>query len=205
MYDRVLIACVCCIALFFTSGCGENETNPTDSSALSESYYPTTKGSFWKIKISGKEERRTITAIGDTTIAGKVYGALASSDGVKSFVRHDNGDIYVRGVHRNTDIEVIYAKISAGIGEKWNFSLPAFEGEYIYNCTLLAKGTTKVVLNKEYKNVVHIRYERSLVKDGKTVPDGGMEVYWAQGVGPIVTTSLDDGSTEWELEEYSIK
>lgn len=206
MRYRVLSLFLCVAAVLFASACSDNSTAPTDSPDTAASYYPTTKGSYWKIKSPGKAERITLTAMGDTTIAGKVYGQLLSSEGVALFIRSDNGDVYVRGMHRNTAVEVLYAKMSVGVGGTWSFSLPAFDGEYVYKCTVATMGTTQTVLGKEYNNVARIRYERSIVKGGTTTPDGGMEMYWARGVGPIATTPLDhDEEAEWELEDYRIE
>lgn len=203
MNYRILSLLFCIAVALMATGCSSDDqpTGPSSSSP-SESFYPTTKGSFWKYKVNGTTHTTIVS--GDSTVAGQKYAVLVDKDNpaAKSLLREADGNIYMRnGEYGNN--EVLYAKTNAAIGEQWSFNIMVNNLNTDYEYRMVAKGITKTVNNVEYKDVIQTHVTLYINFNGQRVPAGTAETFLAKGIGAIYMR-LSNGQ-EMTLLEHQIK
>lgn len=205
MKYRVFLLLFCVVTALSLTGCS-NDDQPTGPGVnnVVDSYYPVTKGTYWKYRTNTGGSSTSVVS-GDTIVDGQKYAVIVvegSSSGERSLVREQDNNIYIRN-HEFGGYEVLYVKTAASIGEQWNFTLMVNGLENYYEYTMVAKGITKTVNGREYKDVLQTHTVLYAVLNGEKFPVSTAETFFAKGVGAI-SIKLANGQ-EMNLVEYQIK
>ena len=143
----------------------------------------------------------TYTAISDTTIDGSVFQKASSSlGGSSSYINCNNGVtttvaynlVSVSGQSHLEEAKLIPLKANGAVGTTWEDSVyNSSAGIYdYYNYTIVATGSSRVVLGSNFTNVIDVHSETSI-----NVPyyyvGGESEYYYAKGVGLIESILAD--------------
>ncbi|MES2766740.1 MAG: hypothetical protein V4642_12770 [Bacteroidota bacterium] len=198
---KILSAVLLVVAVGFT-GCEEEVTAPTPTPAASN-YFPMTQGSSWTYDLTVGfptdtvyTETKTIT--GDTTVNGKKYVRVLSTDeeSTPEYFRRSNDTVFTLNENGNDEIVAIERK-----GASWTKTYVE-EGEsmtIVFNT--VDKGISRTVSGKPYSDVLHVKGVGEVNIGGQTT---SMEFngYLAKGVGPIEENTPISSA---KLKTYSIK
>jgi hypothetical protein len=195
-----LISSICLAAALLAAGCSSNN-NPVSpgTTGTSDSYVPSSAGSTWTYAGTANY---TVTAGGDTTVAGRHYTVMYKTLGGTSLVRHDGASYY--STYGTSTLEILYFKDST-VSTAWSFDLvlPGSTTHYLY--AIAEKGITHVVNGKSYTNVVRVHAKTFAVSpiDGSLVLANEGDYYYAKGIG-LIQTNLGTAGV-FDLVSYSIK
>jgi hypothetical protein len=204
--------------------CQKESSNPVDNgknpylngnSEASDSYYPTSKGTWWKYSgiINGQSVIENITVSTEKQIDGIYYATLTGDvNGTKneSYLRVQNNEYYSiniiadYGVKR--EFELCFFKSDKPVGEKWVSGILYNKGtpnRYIFE--IIEKDGTYVVNSKTFIDVIVIRVtdEINIPTTTEWLPMLSFDLYFSKGVGLI---KADYGFLGYfDLIDYSIK
>lgn len=190
----------------------------------SDSYFPSTKNSYWKYKTTGYYTlENTTTATGTTKdVNGITYGIYNSvntgspSAEVLYGTKDHNYYMLAQGSSPNSgasfDLNFLYTNDEKVVGGTWEHN--AGQGNGFTALTpgkIVEKGISLTVNNKSYSDVIHSQILLQYVILGDTMTFTTYDFYIAKGVGIVRTISNGDPiwgggiSTTTDLMEYSIK
>jgi hypothetical protein len=193
---------VWCLLVGTLASCGKDE-DPTPLAELD--YQPTSAGSTWSY---GGQSPYTATSLGTTkTINGKIYYEFETKQGsttYKSSVSKENG-VYT-SISENSrfgNLEITQLKENEPVGATWTNSGMVNGVTSNYKFTIAAKGITKTVEGKEFKDIIHVKLESTFTYMGQTFPYPEVfNYFYAKGVGLVLT---EYGTNTLPLKTYTIK
>ncbi|RYZ99221.1 MAG: hypothetical protein EOP47_17370 [Sphingobacteriaceae bacterium] len=209
------------ITALFLGACKKDKTNnPTPGN---DTYQPFSTGSQWKYReTSIIGETTTLDTSVNTmtaevkTISGKqfhVATAASSSDTVESLIGLNN-NIYSTIMNDEVAggaIEYQYLNESKPVNDTWQTDFQIEDGEDVFDArlktTIVEKGISKTVLDKNYTNVIHTKVELQFKVAGNYVGISYVDFYIAKGVGIIGIYSTVQNKVVFksELFNYTIK
>lgn len=190
--------------------------------ALTNTYLPLTKGTFWKyqIKTDNKPaETSRLTVLGiQKKINNKNYQTIQSVTGKDKdtvYYARDNHNYYVytnEGLADDDEIklEILFLKDNASVGDTWNESAGTANG-FSLNCygKIINTNTTVVFADTTYKNVIHSYIEIRKPFFFTYIVVNRQDFYTAKGIGIIKNTSdillPTKSTTLTNVTSYSIK
>ncbi|OOQ58569.1 hypothetical protein [Mucilaginibacter pedocola] len=215
------------LAILFAQGCKldapDIATDGTGSSAQSESYYPTTTGSYWvynNVLAGSAPDTVTIKITGQTqTINGKLYHASTSTSkkygSQPGLIYYNN---HIASLRSNTmvsgvtvDMQILNDTTALGHTWKAHISDSGFINgipEQIIG-TVIEKGVTKTIGGKTFTDVINtqveLQYDTGLGDGFETFTT--YHFFMAKGVGLIEIDSEAFGSEigKERIISYSIK
>ncbi|PKV76007.1 hypothetical protein [Pontibacter ramchanderi] len=195
-----------CLLLGILVSCGNKDDDASPATEAELDYFPSTKGSTWSY---GGTNPYTLTATGNTkVIDGKTYSEFETKDGNelrKSYLLKEKGVYTGVGMDPTIgNIALMFLKEETPEGKPW-YQTNVMNGiDTKMTFTIIAKGMTKTVEGKTYKNVIHVQAKTSITFMGMEI-DSGIETnyFWAKGVGLILTDIGEFGNIP--LMTYSIK
>ncbi|HZH64569.1 MAG TPA: hypothetical protein VEY10_06710 [Flavisolibacter sp.] len=178
------------------TGNGGNGTNPATS------YYPLTKGSWWKYKdsLTGTTTSGTATNV-TKSINGITYTAVVATGGSQidtSWIASPQPNYYIT-VHGNSpntgagfNIVFHYLNDTAAVGHNWEYNAGQGNGfTAIVKTTIVERNLSMTVTGKHFKNVIHTRLDLKYDMLGFIMEAGTYDYFIAKGVGIIkVRTQL---------------
>ncbi|GAA4309293.1 hypothetical protein [Nibribacter koreensis] len=193
---------VWCLLVGTLASCGKDD-DPTPLAELD--YAPVTKGSTWSY-IGARTY--TQTSLGSTkNMNGKTYHEFENKEGSNTTLHylHKEAGVYTTNGQdpRMGNVEMTFLKEKEAVGATWEQDLAVNGSTSKYKFTLVGKNLTKTVEGKEYKEVIHIRLDVSILFMGQTIPASSANYFYAKGVGLILS---DFGSMgKISLKSYTIK
>ncbi|MGY3214051.1 hypothetical protein [Mucilaginibacter sp. HD30] len=203
------------IIVLMACGCKKNNESPDTGSK--NSYQPVSRESFWKYKEigpSGTPLTTLVTMTGATkTINGHMYyeytTQLAPSGAKGTGYSYSENGIVRSAIG---DVENLFLKENAAIGETWTYMGPMADKEEIrpgvfvdsYSTVIakvVEKGINYTVEGKAFANVIHIKQMKQY-SSGATIDLD--DYYIAKGVGMIERKSAD-GTNGSLLVDYAVK
>lgn len=197
---KKILAAVLLVAAVGFTGCEEETTSPNTPAGAN--YFPMTQGSSWTYEVTnifvpGSVDTDTKTIAGDTTVNGKKYFRVNSTDsGTSDFIRRSNDTIFTLSEEGTDEIMAIERK-----GATWTKTFTDDEASTTVVFTVVDKGIGHTVSGKSYSDVLHVRGEGSLVVEDETI-EMEFNGYFAKGVGPV-EESTPLGSSK--LKSHTIK
>ncbi len=195
-----------CLLLGILVSCGDKDDDASPSKAAELDYQPATKGSTWSY---GGSSPYTLTATGNTkVIDGKTFAEFETKQGSeirKSYLLKEKGVYTAIGMDPTAgDIAITFLKEETPEGKPW-YQTNVINGiDTKLTFTIIAKGMTKTVEGKQYKDVIHVQATTSIIFMGMEVDMGvATDYYWSKGVGLILTDAGQFGN--FPLLTYSIK
>lgn len=210
--------CLIAASLILFTKCKKDDNPVTE--AVTTNYSPLTVGSTWTYNYTQSPNPTvpyTLTVVDkDTTISGKTYKVLSSSDG--------SGNKYLAKVDSNYyrfatypiigNFEELYLKDNRDVNSTWTNSVPfTYPGIPIpltanLTYTVKEKGGSSTVNGTAYNDVIHIRLDVSLPSPFGNV--GGGDFYYAKNIGLInsiisVQAAAGSFSSTTSLTSYTIK
>lgn len=209
------------IATLFLGAC-KKDNDDNNPGGGNDSYQPLTAGSVWKYRNTsfgeGAEVDTSInTLTGATkTINGKKFHVLNSVTGDETSEGYIgvNGSVYSMYYEAGLDqaVELTYLNDNKKAGESWTEDFVVKDGEEEFTIkiksTIVEKGGSKNILDKNYKDVVHSKVELQLPDgEGEWHTLSQLDFYAAKGVGiiGIYTKFGDEDVSKSELFNYTIK
>jgi len=203
MKNLALVLLTSCLIFSLTS-CNHSDNNPAHI------YQPITPGSYWKYKVqsgNSPSESLTETVTPDTAnFQGKIYhkttGRLNSTDSLRIFYYAKSGSkYYVRSSLAaksayDLNVEILYLDESKPAGSKWIFlndSSKMFKT--IGTCAILAKGISKTINGKLFKDIIHSRATLSI----------GMKMGKELGISPDLDLNLSNLVQTFIIDFYVAK
>lgn len=200
------------LVISFISACkkDKDEEPPAD-------FNPVTAGSTWTY-LTELGQSYTITATDrDTMAMGRSYRVYSSSNGINQYRTKSGSDYYRFGFLPGIPgdgFEELYLKENQELNGLWQATqtilVPGVPIPLVATLkyTIKEKGVTRTVAGKEFKNVIHVRMDVSVLTIGSV---GGGDFYYAAGVGliesavTIVAQGQTIANTSEVLTAYSIK
>ncbi|MDT3739657.1 MAG: hypothetical protein RO257_09165 [Candidatus Kapabacteria bacterium] len=220
---NILLALLMMVALI---SCQKEESNPVGNngnqsqngnSEAENSYYPTSKGSWWKYSgiLQGKFLSQVITCSDEKLIDGSYYATMTAvgSNGATSisYIRVQNHEYFNIGLKQNEiakkENEVCILKEDKPVGEKWT-TPPVLVGTTPnrYVNEILETNGTYVIKGKTFQNVLVLK----IIDEVEMIPGSDdwfpmltSRAYFSKGIGLIKADYGVLGSQE--IEDYSIK
>jgi hypothetical protein len=168
----------------------END-NPTSTGSSQDDYFPSTKGSQWKLNSSTSGEYY-VTALGEDTLIGNDrYYKYNLSAGGRQYLSKTNGvyTSYAYVPQAGQSVKMISLK-DAPAGTTWNNVLTTPSGNINYKYQVTGRDLEKTVNGTTFKNVIAVQYDL-LIDDpmnGQQVKYGSGRHYYAKGVGAIASS-----------------
>lgn len=213
MQHNLYLCCIMFVALALV-GCSEsdNPASPNEPDAkgvpplIEDSYDPLSIGSYWKYT-GGENYALTIT--GGTMIDGKYfftaeYMAPAAPITQYEYLREEDQTIYSL-VPTFAPETVPVLKYNLPVGASWTFTRTIKSTLNYYTYTIVAKDLSRTVLDKQYHNVLQVKFSNYTITDnGDTLRlFSDSELYYARGIGTIEYSKPLVGTTY--LQAYQIK
>jgi hypothetical protein len=194
-----------CLMLGILVSCGDKDDDASPSTAELD-YQPSTKGSTWSY---GGSSPYTLTATGNTkVIEGKTFAEFETKQGNetrKSYLLKEKGVYTAIGMDPTAgDIALTFLKEETPAGKPW-YQTNVINGvETKLTFTIIAKGITKTVEGKNYKDVIHVQATTAVTFMGMEIDMGvATDYFWAKGVGLILSDAGQYGN--FPLMTYTIK
>lgn len=194
-----------CLVLGILVSCGDKEEDTSPASAELD-YMPSTKGSNWTY---GGDMPYTVTSTGNTkVIDGKTFSEFETKQGNesgKSYLLKEK-DVYTAiGLHPTMgDVSIAFLKVETPEGKPWYQTNTINGVETKMTFTIIAKGISKTVEGKTFKDVIHVQMNTTYMVFGEEIElDLPTDYYWAKGVGLILTDFGQLGKAP--LMTYNIK
>ena len=217
MKKSFLSFCLVASLVFLFTQCSKDNSSP--STPATANYSPLTVGSNWTYNYTeGSSSPTTFTLTvtsKDTSVSGKTYKVLTSSDGSDNnyLAKVDSNYYRFASFAGIGSFEELYLKDNLAVNGTWTnpvtFQLPGSPIPLTANLnhTVKEKGISHTVNGKAYTDVIHINVDINLF--GGSI--GGGDFYYAQGIGLIenqINVSAPGQSaytTSQQLVSYQIK
>jgi hypothetical protein len=208
------IAALAVIALFtscqkdFSEEYGTVASNETSQNAFdckACSYSPTCSGSTYtyvarrgSATSGGSQSTFTLNYIADTTIEGKIYKKMKGSNEQTSFLNCTAGvstEIFITNFPQaDPYVKITSLKANEVVSASWIDKVTVAPGiDEITTSKIIEKGVSRIVENKTYADVIHVRQVVTVVTNGGTpVNTSHSDCYMAKGVGLIECITYDD-------------
>lgn len=196
--------------------------NGSSSDCKGCNYFPLCKGSTYNYSdtILGvvSERNAVYDIIKDTTIAGKTFVKYTTGDGSFAYYNCSNGEsrniVYNAIGMQNTladKIDLIMIKENAPVGASWiDVVTNQMNQEIEYRDTIMEKGISKTVIDKNFADVIHVKTISGVVLPQPIgfFPFTQSDYYFAKNVGLVdaVTTDINSATViqHTVLKSYSI-
>jgi len=201
--------------LFLFTQCKKDDAAPT-TATTTVNYSPLTTGSSWTYNYTEGNAAAvsytyTVTDK-DTTINGKTYNVLSSSDGSenKYMAKIDSNYYRYASFSGIGSFEELYLKDNRDVNSTWTgLASISYAGVPIsanLTYTVKEKGISYLVNGKTYNDVIHIRLDA----DALSISIGGGDFYYAKDIGLIennikLTYLGQSFTTSQQLTAYVIK
>ncbi|RYY36707.1 MAG: hypothetical protein EOP46_05520 [Sphingobacteriaceae bacterium] len=209
------------IATLFLGAC-KKDNNDNNPGGKGDSYQPLTAGSVWKYRNTslgeGAEVDTSINTLTGTTktINGKKFHVLNSVTGDETSEGYIgvNGNVYSMYYEAGLEqaVELTYLDDNKKAGDTWTEDKVIKDGETEFTIklktTVVEKGGSKTILDKNYKDVAHSKIELQVeLEEGEWETLSQLDFYAAKGVGiiGIYTKFGDEDVAKAELFNYTIK
>ncbi|WP_018478779.1 hypothetical protein [Pontibacter roseus] len=195
-----------CFMLGAIVSCGDKEDDPEPDATFSLDYLPTTKGNTWNY---GGIRPYSFTATGGTKdFDGQTYHELetkAGNETAKSYLHKDKGVYTTIGFVPNSgSVKIVVLKEESAIGKPWEQTNTINGVQTKMSSTIEAKGITKTVEGKTYKDVIHVKMVTTYSFMGIDFDQKITSHYFfAKGVGLILSDIEDYGQVP--LLSYTVK
>lgn len=203
--NKLRFTIIWCLLLGILVACGDKEEDTAPATAELD-YLPSTKGSTWTY---GGDNPYTLTATGNTkVIEGKKFVEFETKQGDetgKSYFLKEKGVYTAVGMHPTMgNVAIDFLKVETPEGKPW-YQTNTINGiETKMTFTILAKGISKTVEGKTYKDVIHVQMYSTYTIMGEEIElDFPTDYFWAKGVGLILTDAGPLGKAS--LMTYNIK
>lgn len=187
---RICLYAVAVMSIVFTYSCKNSDSPVTISSNEKESYYPISTGSVWNY--TGDYGNYTVTVVGDSTFNNKVYKKkryVYDTDIEYGISRRENLSILSPITDENHEIrDILVLRDDLKIDEEWDYKsissggvpTPVWYKHYVEDTN-----ATRMVLGKEYTNVLKIYTESYVNFTGSYELAITFVSYYAKGIGLI--------------------
>lgn len=210
------------IATLFLGACKKDNDDNNNPGGKGDSYQPLTAGSVWKYRNTSFGEGASVDTSTNTmsaqtkTLNGKTYHVLNSVTGEETSEGYIgvNGSLYSMYYEAGLGeaLELTYLDDSKKAGDSWTKDIEIEDGEDSYavkvKTTIVEKGISKTVLDKNYSNVIHSKIEMQIeTEENEWETISSLDFYAAQGIGiiGIYTKFGDEDTSKSELFNYTIK
>lgn len=191
-----LLSCLTAATLFISS-CQKDDLTETTPTPTILDYSHLTTGSNWTYKYtegSAAPDTFKLTVLAKDTVAnGRTYKVLSSSDGAKNNYMAKTGNNYYRfasfPAFGLVDVEELYLKDNEAVNATWNKAVSFIYLGNPYNANLVyvvkGKDQSRTVNGKPFSRVIHVKLDISVSLNGLSLPLGGGDFYYAEGIGMI--------------------
>src|SRR5215212_6557100 len=187
MKSYFLSFCLVASSLFLFTNCSKDDDSPsTDGSA---NYSPLTVGSNWTYNSTeGNSDTVSFTLTvtdKDTSINGKTYKVLSSSDGSENnyLAKMDSNYYRFSSFPNIGSLEELYLKDNRPVNSAWtastSFTLQGLPLTADLTYMVKEKGINRVVNGKTYSDVIHVNVTISVL--GQNFGQG--DFYYAKDIG----------------------
>jgi hypothetical protein len=223
---RTLLTLTTLITLFF-SACKKDSNNKPGDNAAGDTYQPVTTGSTWKYRttaispIPGDNTETLDTTENTMTaeikkIGAKNYHVLKSVDNdgtTKTYLNFENHIYSIIQLDDETDeqFDMPYLNDNVTAGTSWTTALDLSDTETQVDArlktTIAEKGISRIILGKNYTNVVHSNVELQVKINGTYTTQFTQEFYVAKGIGVVAVYANAGGKVilKSEIFNYNIK
>jgi hypothetical protein len=223
---RILLTLTTLIALFFSACKKDNNNKPGDNTG-GDTYQPVTTGSTWKYRtttispIPGNNTQTLDTTENTMTaeikkIGTKNYHVLKSVDNdgtTKTYLNFENHVYSIIQLDDETDeqFDLPYLNDNVAAGTSWTTALDLSDAETQVDArlktTIAEKGISRIILGKNYTNVIHSNVELQVKINGTYTTQFTQEFYVAKGIGVIAVYANTGGKVilKSEIFNYNIK
>lgn len=192
---------------------GPENTYKNGNSSPENSYYPTSKGTWWKFEgfLDGADASFTSTVGDEVQIDGQYYAKIinvASTQQTENYIRIEDNDIFSLQLIGTSILkkenEMCMVKTASPIGTSWTSkSYTNGNTTFKYDYQIVNKDMTLTIRNKTYTNVIKVQGILSVDFGGDWMPVLEYFYYFSKGVGLIKEDAGEMGSIE--LVDYQIK
>jgi hypothetical protein len=181
------------------------------------SYSPVCAGSTYtyvdrrgRAASGGAQSTFTLSYISDTTIEGKVYKKMKGANLQTSFFNCTAGistEIFITNfAQADAYVKTTALKANESIGASWVDRATVSPGiDEINTYSIIEKGISRVVENKTYADVIHVRQVVTVSTNGATpVNTAHCDYYMAKGIGLIECATYDDENGGILLQNRSL-
>jgi hypothetical protein len=146
----------------------------------------------------GSQSSFTLNYISDSTIEGKIYKKMKGSNEQTSFFNCTAGvstEIIITNFPQaDPYVKITSLKANEAVGASWIDKVTVAPGiDEKTTSSIIEKGISRVVENKTYADVIHVRQVVTVITNGGVpVNTSHSDCYMAKGVGLIECITYDD-------------
>jgi hypothetical protein len=206
-------------ALFLGACKKDDDNNPGGN----DTYQPFSVGSEWTYRneftfgqVTDVDTTTSVMSAVTKTLNNKVFHLVLEGQGEdadSTFVGYNN-NVYSTLMYDEAtgeDLELAYFDASKAAGQSWTSAFTYQDGEDTINAqlksTIVEKGISKSILNKNYKDVIHSKIEVQIKTGNTWTTVSTFEFYAAKNIGIIGMYNIvpNVATVKAELLSYKIK